>query len=132
MAEDESVIQRLHDLNDLGVGLSIDDFGTGYSTIEYIRQIPAKELKLDRQFVTDIHSSDRNRRLLQTTIELGHAVGLTVVVEGVEILEHVALIESMGADIIQGYYFSRPTDACDIPAHVKEFRYCEESKKNSL
>jgi diguanylate cyclase (GGDEF)-like protein len=99
------VLQRLHDL---GVKLSIDDFGTGYSSMAYLRRLPVDELKIDRSFVLGMCTTQQDAVLVRTAIDLGHNLGLTVVAEGVEGIEHVEALRELGCDIAQGYHFARP------------------------
>jgi diguanylate cyclase (GGDEF)-like protein len=102
------VLQRLHDL---GVHLSIDDFGTGYSSMAYLRRLPVDELKVDRSFVLGMTTTPQDLVLVRTAIDLGHNLGLTVVAEGVESLEHVDALRALGCDVAQGYHFGRPMAA---------------------
>jgi diguanylate cyclase (GGDEF)-like protein len=99
------VLQRLHDL---GVRLSIDDFGTGYSSMAYLRRLPVDELKIDRSFVLGMTTTQQDAVLVRTAIDLGHNLGLTVVAEGVEGMEHVSALRELGCDIAQGYHYARP------------------------
>jgi diguanylate cyclase (GGDEF)-like protein len=99
------VLQRLHDL---GVRLSIDDFGTGYSSMAYLRRLPVDELKIDRSFVLGMTTTQQDAVLVRTAIDLGHNLGLTVVAEGVEGVEHVTALRALGCDIAQGYHYARP------------------------
>ncbi|MCW2699204.1 MAG: putative signaling protein [Blastococcus sp.] len=99
------VLQRLHDL---GVKLSIDDFGTGYSSMASLRRQPLDELKIDRSFVLGMCTTQQDAVLVRTAIDLGHNLGLTVVAEGVEGIEHVEALRELGCDIAQGYHFARP------------------------
>jgi diguanylate cyclase (GGDEF)-like protein len=105
------VLQRLHDL---GVRLSIDDFGTGYSSMAYLRRLPVDELKIDRSFVLGMTTTQQDAVLVRTAIDLGHNLGLTVVAEGVEGLEHADALRSLGCDIAQGYHFARPMAAAQL------------------
>src|SRR4051794_21805455 len=99
------VLQRLHEL---GVKLSIDDFGTGYSSMAYLRRLPVDELKVDRSFVLGMTTNSADAVLVRTAIDLGHNLGLTVVAEGVEGVEHVHALRKLGCDIAQGYHYARP------------------------
>ena len=100
--------QVLMRLDGMGVQLSIDDFGTGYSSLAYLKQLPVDEIKIDRSFVMDMLQDGSNRTIVQSTIDLGHNLGLKVVAEGVEDLECWNLLRSQGCDSAQGYYISRP------------------------
>ena len=95
-------------LRDLGVGLSIDDFGTGYSSLRYVERFPVTEIKIDRSFVADLQHKAVNRIIISSVIELGAALKIDVVAEGVETEAERALLESMDCPLGQGYLFARP------------------------
>ena len=95
-------------LSALGVTVSIDDYGTGYCTLEYLKTIKATELKIDRGFVAAMDHNRSDRVLVNATIELAHSLGHSVVAEGVETLETLELLKSMGCDKAQGFFISRP------------------------
>jgi len=103
-----AILNRLHDL---GFGLSIDDFGTGYSSLSYLRAFPAEVLKIDRSFIIDIPEDNDATAIVKMIIELAHSVGKKVVVEGIETKEQADIMRELGADICQGYYFSKPLSA---------------------
>jgi EAL domain-containing protein (putative c-di-GMP-specific phosphodiesterase class I) len=107
------VLQRLHEL---GVRLSIDDFGTGYSSMVHLRRLPVDELKIDRSFVLGMTTMPADAVLVRTAIDLGHNLGLTVVAEGVEGLEHADALRDLGCDVAQGYHFARPMAHTDVTA----------------
>ena len=94
--------------------LSIDDFGTGYSMMQQLRNIPATELKIDKSFVGNMHSTESDRVMVQKTIEIGHELGMKVVAEGVETEAQLDFLRVNGCDIAQGYFFSRPLPANDL------------------
>ena len=100
--------QALCDLRESGVHLSIDDYGTGLSTLEYLRKIPATEIKIDQSFVQSMASSRSDALMVQSTIQLAHSLGQKVVAEGVEEAETLELLKAMGCDIAQGYLIGRP------------------------
>jgi EAL domain-containing protein (putative c-di-GMP-specific phosphodiesterase class I) len=104
----------LEALHALGIGLSVDDYGTGFSSLQYIRDLPVHELKIDRTFVTGMSDDDRNRAIVRSTIQLGHALGLRVVGEGVETRDDLALLERLGCDSAQGYYLCKPWPAAQL------------------
>ena len=95
-------------LDALGVTVSIDDYGTGYCTLEYLKTIKATELKIDRGFVAAMDRNRSDRVLVNATIELAHSLGHSVVAEGVETLETLEMLKSMGCDKAQGFFISRP------------------------
>jgi EAL domain-containing protein (putative c-di-GMP-specific phosphodiesterase class I) len=110
VAAEEDISRTLQSLTTLGVELSIDDFGTGHSSLSRLRQLPAHRLKIDKSFVGDIHD-DGSAVLLSSIIALAHALGRTVVAEGVETAEQCEFLTAQGCDEMQGYLFSRPVDA---------------------
>ena len=90
--------------------LAIDDFGTGYSNFEYMKDKMFGILKVDRSFVTDIHINDNNSILVGFMIKMAHEMGVKICAEGVETKEELDKIKILGADYIQGYYYSRPVE----------------------
>jgi len=107
-AQSDMTIRNLIGLNMMGVRLSIDDFGTGSASLVYIQQLPVHELKIDKAFVTNVLSSSRDRKIVQSIIHLAHDIDCRVVAEGVERKEIVRNLEEMGCDLIQGYFVSKP------------------------
>ena len=95
-------------LRDLGVNISIDDYGTGLSTLEYLKKIPATEIKIDQSFVKGIADNRSDRLMVQSTIGLAHSLGRKVVAEGVEHRDILDLLVEMGCDIAQGFAIGRP------------------------
>ena len=92
----------------LGVGLAIDDFGTGYASLTYLKNFPIDELKIDRSFINGLGSNNGDSAIVTTCIQLAHAVGIRAVAEGVETDDQRSILLSMGCDLAQGYYYSRP------------------------
>jgi len=111
MANPERAARILERLRGLGFGLSIDDFGTGYSSLNYVRTLPACELKLDRSFVRDIATNASNAAIVRAVVDLSHGLGLEVVAEGVETRADAQAVRELGCDLLQGYYVSRPLAA---------------------
>ncbi|MEJ2141880.1 MAG: EAL domain-containing protein [Gammaproteobacteria bacterium] len=104
-------IQVLDTLNKMGVKLAIDDFGTGFSSLSYLKQLPVVELKIDKSFVLDMERDDSDEVIVQSTINLGHNLGLTVVAEGIEHRGLFDMVKRYGCDKVQGYMFGKPCDA---------------------
>ncbi|MDL4841891.1 EAL domain-containing protein [Aquibacillus rhizosphaerae] len=111
LIEPELIIEKLNELKREGISVSIDDFGTGYSSINYLKELPIDTLKIDRAFIKETPHSERDNALLLSVIQLGKSLGLTVLVEGVEIEEQVYFLSESDCDHIQGFYFSRPLGA---------------------
>ena len=113
MNDPARALKILTQLDEMGVRLTIDDFGTGYSSLAYLKRLPVDEVKIDRSFVTDMLHDESNSVIVKSTIDLGHNLGMKVVAEGVENLECLNLLKTLGCDAAQGYYISRPL-AADI------------------
>ncbi|MBP2301744.1 putative bifunctional diguanylate cyclase/phosphodiesterase [Azospirillum picis] len=111
MSEEIDVHDGLDALHALGVTLSIDDFGTGYSSLGYLKRFPVTELKIDRSFVKELDIDAANRPLVRAIIQIGEALGLTVVAEGVERETQHRMLEAEGCAVGQGYRFARPMAA---------------------
>jgi polar amino acid transport system substrate-binding protein len=90
------------------VGLVLDDFGTGYTSFSYLKNFPADTVKIDKSMVDYILISKDDQRIVKAMIELGHNLGMKVVVEGIENKKMVDLLSSYGCDYMQGYYFAKP------------------------
>ena len=97
-------------LKDLGIQLSIDDFGTGYSSLSYLKRFPVDKLKIDQSFILDCHNNEEDKAIVRTIVALGKNLGLSLIAEGVEELEHVEFLTSIACDEIQGYWYSRPIE----------------------
>ena len=106
----------IEQLRKLGLGVSIDDFGAGVTSLAYLGSLAASELKLDRSFLTRLATGDteRNLALVRATIALGHKLNMRVVAEGIEDLEALNLLASIGCDLAQGYFISEPMLAADL------------------
>jgi EAL domain-containing protein (putative c-di-GMP-specific phosphodiesterase class I) len=103
----------IEELRDLGLVVSIDDFGAGFTSLAYLSSLAVGELKLDRSFITGLASGERKRdpELVRATIDLGHALGLRVVAEGVEDVATLDLLSDLGCDLAQGFCISHPKPA---------------------
>ena len=104
----QSAIANLQAFADYGIVIAIDDYGAGLSSLAYLKQLPARELKIDKLFVTQLTSSNRDPLIVRSTIDLAHAMEMEVVAEGVETHAAMALLTVMGCDMIQGFLISRP------------------------
>lgn len=103
-------------LRDLGLTIAIDDFGTGYASISYLRRLPFDKLKIDREFVTDVHKRRDGQAICGSMIALCQGLGLAVLAEGTETEEEVCFLRDLGCDLFQGFYFSRPAPAAEYGA----------------
>jgi EAL domain-containing protein (putative c-di-GMP-specific phosphodiesterase class I) len=108
MADPARAVALLHRLRDLGVRLSVDDFGTGYSSLSYLKRLPVHEVKIDRSFVTALGRDVEDLPIVRAIVDLGRHMGLEVVAEGVEDAETLDLLGTIGCDLAQGWYLSRP------------------------
>lgn len=108
-------IELLSAFNQAGITVSIDDFGTGYSNLLMLSVLPAKELKIDKSFVTSMLENEKSRKLVETIINIARTMEMYVVAEGIETEEQRAVLTELGCDYLQGFLFSRPLPAEQIP-----------------
>ena len=109
LASDERVVQTLQTVKELGVVLALDDFGTGYASLSYLRQFPIDVVKIDRSFTANVGNKDGDLVLLKGIIDLGHALELNLVAEGIETSEQHTIVRKLGCQQAQGFYFGRPS-----------------------
>ncbi len=109
LASDERVARTLQKIKDLGVVLALDDFGTGYASLSYLRQFPIDVVKIDRSFTAHADSQNGDLVLLKGIIDLGHALELNLVAEGIETPEQHTIVRQLGCHQAQGFYFGRPS-----------------------
>ncbi len=114
MSDPERARQTTAQINRLGMQLAIDDFGTGYSSFAYLKNLPVHELKIDKSFIFDMSSSQKDEFIVDSIITLAHGLDLQVVAEGVETEETYRQLLDMGCDLAQGYWISRPVAADDV------------------
>ncbi len=118
--EPQIAIEHLQRFHDIGVAITIDDYGAGLSSLAYLKQLPARELKIDKLFVTQLASSHRDPLIVRSTIDLAHALEMEVVAEGVETPTSLALLSVMGCDMVQGFLISRPLVLDSLLAYLRE------------
>lgn len=106
--DDPFVLDRMLELRELGILIHLDDFGTGYSSLGYLQSFPIHTLKLDMSFVKEIATNAKSFKLVTAMINMAHALGLQTVAEGIEYDSQAALLENIGCDSVQGFYFGRP------------------------
>ncbi|MFB2934714.1 EAL domain-containing protein [Aerosakkonemataceae cyanobacterium BLCC-F154] len=101
----------LHSLRNMGIHISMDDFGTGYSSLWSLKRFPLDKLKIDRSFINDLMCNSKDAAIISAIIDLGHALNLKLIAEGVETAEQLQFLRSIDCDGIQGYLFSPPLTA---------------------
>ncbi len=119
MRDREAAAATLEEITALGVQLAIDDFGTRYSSLSYLKRFPVSKLKIDQSFVRDAPTDSDDAGIVRAVIELGRALDLCVVAEGVETDEQVALLKALGCDQMQGYRFAHPMPVRDFEALLR-------------
>ncbi|RWP61588.1 EAL domain-containing protein [Mesorhizobium sp.] len=119
---DDFVTWNLEQIKELGIDIEIDDFGTGYASIVSLLKLQPRRLKIDRQLVIPIVKSPQRRQVVSSIIEIGKSLGIEVVAEGVETMEHAQTLKSLGCDILQGYAFGHALDADGLKAFVRSRR----------
>jgi diguanylate cyclase (GGDEF)-like protein len=107
----DEMVKRINDLHALGVRVALDDFGSGYSNLGYLQRFPLDKLKIDRSFVAALGRSSNDGVIIQAIVALGRALGLSVLVEGVETEHQRVLLRLAGCDEMQGFLFARPAPA---------------------
>ena len=112
----------LERLSSMGVDLSIDDFGTGYSSLAYLKRLPVNELKIDKSFVLNMENDEGDTKIVRSTIDLGHNMGLRVVAEGIESEAVWRLLAELGCDQGQGYFMSRPIPGDQLVAWLEKWQ----------
>lgn len=116
----EHGVRQIRLINSLGVCTALDDFGTGHSSLAYLQQLPIQRLKIDRMFVKDIGGSEERPPLLKSIIEMGHAVGCSVIAEGIETQEQAMALAAMQCEEIQGFVISKPMPAQQFSKWVRD------------
>ena len=114
MDDPQRALATLHTLSAAGFKLSIDDFGTGYSSLAYLKRLPVDELKIDKSFVMTMEGDEDDAKIVRSTIDLAHNLGLTVVAEGVENAAILAHLAELQCDEAQGYHLARPMPAAEM------------------
>jgi len=120
MHQQDEVVERLRELKRLGVHLAIDDFGTGYSSLAYLQRFPVDVLKIDKRFVDDLAENADDREIATAILAMGHALGLSVLAEGVETRAQLDFLRKSQCEAWQGYLCSRPVPADAFAALLKE------------
>ena len=119
MGESHDALSQMKRLRQLGVSLSLDDFGTGDSSLSYLTRLPLDVLKIDRTFVADLTPQSVHYAVLKAVAGLAADLNLTTIAEGIETQDEQNVIEALGVPCAQGYLFSRPLPAQDVPAFLE-------------
>ncbi|HXA55568.1 MAG TPA: EAL domain-containing protein, partial [Solirubrobacteraceae bacterium] len=116
MRDTDSTVARLQELKELGVRVAIDDFGTGYSSLSHLQQFPVDALKIDRSFISRLTQSPEGDTLIRTLVQLGKAMSIETLAEGIERQHELSLLQDEECDSGQGFLFARPLDAATAEA----------------
>ncbi|ADH89811.1 diguanylate cyclase/phosphodiesterase with PAS/PAC and GAF sensor(s) [Ancylobacter novellus DSM 506] len=117
LAQPAAAANVLQQLKALGCSTAIDDFGTGYSSFSYLQHLPVDVLKIDRSFMPDLAQEPRARKIVAVMVDLAHALGMSVVAEGIELPETLREVEAIGCDFVQGFLTGRPMRFEDALVH---------------
>jgi EAL domain-containing protein (putative c-di-GMP-specific phosphodiesterase class I) len=112
----EAVLAILCQLGELGVGISMDDFGTGYSSLGYLHSFPFDKIKIDRSFIRDLPANQNSAAIVRAICGLARSFGASTTAEGVETDAQLTQMKAEGCTDVQGYIFSKPLPANEIPA----------------
>ena len=115
----DQIIQTVRKLREKGFRIEMDDFGSGYSSLNMISTLPIDALKLDMEFIRNAFKERKDTRLLEVVIQLAESLEVPTIAEGVETAEQMLTLKTMGCDIVQGYYFSRPLSAEEFETFMK-------------
>jgi EAL domain-containing protein (putative c-di-GMP-specific phosphodiesterase class I) len=118
---DDSVLNALRRLKGLGVKVALDDFGSGYSSLSYLRRFPFDTLKIDRDFVSDMNGNPEAEAILVSIIQLGKALGMTIVAEGIETIDQIRFLQAHDCHRMQGYFISRPLTSKALSQFLDNF-----------
>ena len=118
----DEMVKRIKDLHELGVRVALDDFGSGYSNLGYLQRFPLDKIKIDQSFVAALGRSSNGGVIIQAMVALGRALGLSVLVEGVETEHQRVLLRLAGCDEMQGFLFAKPAPASAIDALLEKAR----------
>lgn len=120
MADEAHTLGILTELKKIGVCIAMDDFGTGYSSLSYLNRFPIDKLKIDRSFIKELPSESNALAILRSVAGLGSSLGMVTTAEGVETKEQLAIVEMEGCSEVQGYFFSAPRPAHEVPDLIEE------------
>ena len=116
----EHNLNLINEMKSLGVTIALDDFGTGYSSFNYLTRIPIDTLKIDKSFIQEICSNEKDRFIADSIISLAHKMNISVVAEGVENSEQLEILQEQFCDTLQGFLFSKPVTGAEFIGLLKE------------
>jgi len=120
MNNPDKMFSTLARLRGAGVSISLDDFGTGYTSFAYLTKIPANTLKIDKSFIDNILEDKKSQQVVHAIVEVGHALEMDIVAEGVETARMAQLLIEFGCDYLQGYYFSKPVPVFEMQGRLRQ------------
>lgn len=124
-------IQNAEKLKQLGICLAIDDFGTGHSSLAYLQQFSVCLLKIDKSFIDNVTTNAKDRAIVETTLALAKGLGLKTVAEGIENQQQCQLLQQLGCDSAQGFFFSKPVSIEQFTAMVTDDNFAHNNQSNS-
>ena len=122
MSDIQLVISTLERLRSAGVTVSVDDFGTGYSSLSYLQDLPLDVLKIDRSFITRLDEHALDKSVVNTVMLLAKCLNLETVAEGVETQAQFDLVKKLGCNVVQGYFFAKPCEVCELPQVIENIK----------
>jgi diguanylate cyclase (GGDEF)-like protein/PAS domain S-box-containing protein len=122
MNDHQDVTEKLLKLSQQGIHLAIDDFGTGYSSLSYLQNFPINTLKIDRSFINTIKSSEDDACIVNAIVAMAHGLKMSIIAEGVESLEQLDYLRSLGCHIVQGFLFGQATRLADVAKQFESQR----------
>jgi len=121
MRNPEAVARRLSVMKDVGVRIAIDDFGTGYSSLAQLQRFPVDALKIDRSFISQLTHNPEGETLIHTLVQLGKALSIETLAEGIELQQELSLLQSEQCDSGQGFLFAKPLDVVATEAFLRNW-----------
>ncbi|WP_420414672.1 putative bifunctional diguanylate cyclase/phosphodiesterase [Roseibium sp.] len=118
----DTVLKALRRLKNLGIKVALDDFGSGYSSLSYLRRFPFDTLKVDRDFLSDMNGNPEAEAIVVSIIQLGKALGMTIVAEGIETIEQIRFLQAHGCHRMQGYFISKPLGEKELARFLDDFK----------
>jgi len=127
LKDSPSTLKALQQLHAMGITVALDDFGTGYSSLSYLRSFPFDKIKIDQSFVRDLVKNKESMSIIRAVTGLGQALCMKTTAEGVETLEQLATLREEGCTEVQGFIFSRPLPASELPLLIRNLQQMDES-----